>query len=192
MRIAIITIMHFNKKVDITNALLRVSNSMAFVGLPRHAYSVINDAENHRKLFVRAKNNDAAEADNKTLAFYFDTKEVGRDPDTDAEIRAPFIVWQAGYVDVTATEAMQAANESKSPSERNRAKELLRDFLVASPDRRAPQTEIEDYAKAEKISDRTLRRAKADLKIRAEKDRTAAGNPWYWVLPEDDPEGTSK
>jgi DNA polymerase bacteriophage-type len=37
MRIAIVTVMHFNKKVDITNALLRVSNSMAFVGLPRHA-----------------------------------------------------------------------------------------------------------------------------------------------------------
>jgi hypothetical protein len=49
MRIAIITVMHFNKKVDITNALLRVSNSMAFVGLPRHAYGVIADTENARK-----------------------------------------------------------------------------------------------------------------------------------------------
>jgi hypothetical protein len=29
-RIAIIAIMHFNKKVDITNALLRISNSLAF------------------------------------------------------------------------------------------------------------------------------------------------------------------
>jgi hypothetical protein len=81
--------MHFNKKVDITNALLRVSNSMAFVGLPRHAYGVVADAENQRKLFVRAKNNDAAESDNKTLAFHFDTREVGKDPDTNAEIRAP-------------------------------------------------------------------------------------------------------
>jgi hypothetical protein len=46
------------------------------------------------------------------------------------------------------------------------AKEFLRDFLLSYPDHRAPQTEIEDYAKAEKISDRTLRRAKTDLLIR--------------------------
>jgi hypothetical protein len=38
MRIAVITVMHFNKKADVTNAMLRVSNSMAFVGLPRHVY----------------------------------------------------------------------------------------------------------------------------------------------------------
>lgn len=184
MRIAIVTVMHFNKKVDITNALLRVSNSMAFVGLPRHAYGVVADAENQRKLFVRAKNNDAAESDNKTLAFHFDTREVGKDPDTNAEIRAPFIVWEPGYVDVTATEAMQAASESKSPGERDRAKELLRDFLLAYPDHRALQKEIEDYAKAEKISDRTLRRAKTELKIRAEKAKDMPSGPWYWVLSE--------
>jgi DNA polymerase len=186
MRIAIITIMHFNKKVDITNALLRVSNSLAFVGLPRHAYGVIADAENHRKLFVRAKNNDAAEADNKTLAFHFDVKEVGKDPDTKKEIRAPFVVWEPGYIDVTATEAMQAASESKSPGERDRAKDLLRDFLLAYPDHRALQKEIEDYAKAEKISDRTLRRAKTELKIRAEKAKDMPSGPWYWALPEDE------
>src|SRR5262249_14284036 len=67
---ATIGIMHFNKKIDVTNALLRVSNSMAFVGLPRHVYGVIADVENMRRLFVRAKNNDAAEADNQTLAYH--------------------------------------------------------------------------------------------------------------------------
>jgi DNA polymerase-1 len=185
MRVAVITVMHFNKKVDITNALLRVSNSMAFVGLPRHVYGVIADAENARKLFVRAKNNDAAESDNQTLAFHFNAREVGVDPDTGAAIRAPFIVWQPGYVDVTATEAMQATSENKSPGERDEAKQFLRDLLLASPDRRALQAEIEDIAKAEKISDKTLRRAKRDLKVRSEKDRTVKDGPWYWVLPDD-------
>ena len=109
MRAAVITVMHFNKKVDITNALLRVSNSMAFVGLPRHAYGVIVDADNARKLFVRAKNNDASEADNQTLAYHFEVRQVGIDPDSGDPIQAPFVVWEAGYVDVTATEAMQAA-----------------------------------------------------------------------------------
>lgn len=71
MRIAIITIMHFNKKADVTNAMLRISNSLAFVGLPRHVYAVVADAENERKLLVRAKNNDAPVSDNQTLAFRF-------------------------------------------------------------------------------------------------------------------------
>jgi hypothetical protein len=101
MRASVITVMHFNKKVDITNALLRVSNSMAFVGLPRHAYGVIADVENMRKLFVRAKNNDAAEADNQTLAYHFDVREIGFDAELGAQIRAPFIVWEPGYVDIT-------------------------------------------------------------------------------------------
>jgi hypothetical protein len=87
-----------------------------------NVYGVIADTENARKLFVRAKNNDAAEADNKTLAFHFDVKEVGADPDSGELIRAPFIVWEPGYVDVTATEAMQAAAENKSPGERDEAK----------------------------------------------------------------------
>jgi hypothetical protein len=96
------------------------------------------------------------------------------------------VVWEPGYVDVTATEAMQAASESKSPGERDRAKDLLRDFLLAYPDHRALQKEIEDYAKAEKISDRTLRRAKTELKIRAEKAKDMPSGPWYWALPEDE------
>ena len=76
------------------------------------------EAENQRKLFVRAKNNDAAESDNETLAFHFDVREVGADPDTGRPIWAPFIVWDSGYVDITATEAMQAASEQKSPGAR--------------------------------------------------------------------------
>jgi hypothetical protein len=45
--------------------------------------------------------------------------------------------------------------------------------------------DIEEAAEAEKISDRTLRRAKKTLKIRAEKDRSAPEGSWYWVLPDD-------
>ena len=162
MKVAVITVMHFNKKIDITNALLRVSNSMAFVGLPRHAYGVIADAENARKLFVRAKNNDAAETDNQTLAFHFDAREVGTDPDSGEPIRAPFIVWEPGYVDVTATEAMQAASDNKSPGARDKAKYLLLGLLAEG--REVSADDIEDHAEALGISMKTMRRAAEDLK----------------------------
>jgi DNA polymerase len=80
--IAVIAIMHFNKKVDITNALLRISNSLAFGGVARHVFSITDDVDNDRKLMARAKNNIAAKSDNQTLGFYFDTCEVGSDPES--------------------------------------------------------------------------------------------------------------
>ncbi len=43
-------ILHFNKKTDVTNALLRISDSLAFHGATaRGVYCVIDDAENDRK-----------------------------------------------------------------------------------------------------------------------------------------------
>jgi putative DNA primase/helicase len=184
MRAAIITVMHFNKKTDITNALLRVSNSLAFVGLPRHVYSVVADVENMRKLFVRAKNNDAAEADNQTMAYHFDVREVGFDTELGKVIRAPFIVWEPGYVDITATEAMQAAGENKSPGERDKAKDLLLALLAGGAE--VPVEDIKDAAeKGHGISWRTVKRAKDDLKIVAVKDRETARGKWFWKLPQE-------
>ena len=182
---ATIGIMHFNKKIDITNALLRVSNSMAFVGLPRHVYGVVADVENMRKLFVRAKNNDAAESDNQTLAYHFDVRDVGKDHDSGEPIKASSIVWEPGYVDVTATEAMQAASENKSPSARNSAKQFLLDLLAN--DREMPVNEIKEAAEGHGLSWRTINRAKEDLAkddltILVDKDRAKPDGKWFWKL----------
>src|SRR5262249_19351529 len=58
LHIAIIGIAHFNKKDDIKSALLRVSDSIAYVAAARHVYAVIDDPEiKDAKLFVKAKNN---------------------------------------------------------------------------------------------------------------------------------------
>jgi hypothetical protein len=174
--------MHFNKKVDITNAMLRISNSMAFVGLPRHVYAVITDAENDRKLLVRAKNNDAAASDNQTLAFHFEVAEVGFDAKLDKPIRAPFIVWEPDYVDVTANEARQAASENKSPGERDKAKNLL--LALLADGREVSVEEIKDTAvNGHGLAWRTVERAKDDLKIIAAKDQTTPKGKWFWKLP---------
>jgi hypothetical protein len=47
LKLAVIGIMHFNKKLDITNALLRISDSLAYGATARHVYGVINDGENN-------------------------------------------------------------------------------------------------------------------------------------------------
>jgi putative DNA primase/helicase len=184
-RIAMITIMHFNKKIDITNALLRISNSLAFGGVARHVFVVTKDEANNRRLLSRAKNNIAKDADTQTLAFHFEDKQVGTDWRDGRPVEASFIVFEPGYVDVTATEALSAMNENKSPGALDSAKEFLRDILLAGGGR-APAADVEEAAEAEKISDATLRRAKKALKVRAEKDRTAPDGKWFWVLPIED------
>jgi hypothetical protein len=185
LSVAIIGIMHFNKKVDVTNVLLRVSDSLAFVAAPRHVFGVIDDPENERKLVVRAKNNLVKdEQKRKSISFHFEEKQVGIDPRNNKPIVAPFIVWNPGYVDISATEALSAANENKSPSALEDAKDFLRAALAAGGGR-VPRTEIEEAADAEDISNATLRRAKKTLGIKAEKDKTADGQ-WFWVMPDDD------
>jgi putative DNA primase/helicase len=132
MKVAIIGVMHFNKKIDVTNALLRISDSLAFGAAARHVYAVIDDEENQRKLLVRGKNNLAGKAQ-QALAFGFNTCEVGRDAKTGASIWAPHILWHPHHVDISATEAMRAATESKSPTARDGAKKFLEDLLADGP-----------------------------------------------------------
>ncbi len=175
LKVAIIGMMHFNKKLDVNNALLRISDSLAFGATARHVYAVVDDAENKRKLFVKGKNNLAADA-NKALAYRFVARKVGKDRQTGQEIWAPHIEWEPDHVDITATEAMAA---TKSPAARDEAKELLRDILAAGP---VLKTDIEEAAEANCIASRTLRRAKDQLGITANKD--GPNGKWRWHLPD--------
>jgi hypothetical protein len=181
IQIAVIGIMHFNKKVDITNVLLRTQDSLAFVAAPRHVFGVIDDADNNRKLMVRAKNNLVEGGQKrKSLAFHFEVQHVGSDPRNDKPIIAPFVVWEPGYVDISATEALQAASENKAPAAVDEAKRFLLDMLANGP---AAKKEIEDAAEGCEISLATLRRAKRILRVIAEKDRDTPKGGWFWMLP---------
>lgn len=72
-------------------------------------------------------------------------------------------MWEAGYVDVTATEALQAAAEHKSPGARDEAKQFLLTMLAGGP---VPVKEINDAAEAAGISWRTVERVKNGLRGR--------------------------
>jgi putative DNA primase/helicase len=180
LHVAIVGLMHFNKKVDVLNMLLRVCNSIAFTAAARHAFGVVYDADNHRRLLVRGKNN-LAKRDDRALAFRVDACEVGRDPRNGKPIEAPFLLWESEYVDITATEALQAVNENKAPGARGIAKKFLQNILRNGP---VPATEIEAAAHAEGIAIKTLTRAKQELGIVSKRDG-AEGN-WRWHLPQHD------
>ena len=178
----ILGVMHFNKKTDVTNVMLRVSDSLAYTAAARHVYAVIDDEENGRKLFVKGKNN-LAPPGQKTLAFSIAEREVGTDKRTGNPVHAPHIVWHPDPVDITATEALRAASENKSPSARDNAKQLLEMLLSSGP---AGSKDVKEAAKENGISWGTVRRAAEVLGVDIKKDGPLNDKgeiTWRWHLP---------
>jgi hypothetical protein len=183
LRVCVLGVMHFNKKIDVTNVLLRISDSLAYGAAARHVYAVINDPDNFRRLFVKGKNN-LARYEQKTLAFGIDEREVGTDKQTGNPIRRPYIIWHDEPVDITAAEAMQAASESKSPSARDDAKNFLKALFGANEP--ILSTEGHEAAKENGISKRTLERAQRDLGIEIKHDgpvNEKGAKAWRWHPP---------
>src|SRR5262245_46814915 len=174
LHVAVIGIAHFNKKDDIKSALLRVSDSIAYVAAARHVYAVLDDPEDkNSKLFVKAKNNLAR--DPKALRYGMGVKKVGHDPRLDMDIEAPFIVWHPQHVEITANEAMQAAGHTA----KREAREFLLERLQAGP---VNSDDIIEEAAQEGIAKRTLDRAKKELGIKSRKQRGSTGGGWLWEL----------
>jgi putative DNA primase/helicase len=145
-----------------------------FAATARHCYAVIDDPENERRLFVKAKNNLAP--DTKALSYAVNALVVGKDERTGQDIWAPRVAWGLEHVEVTATEAMQAEAGGKSRSAaKDSAETFLRDLLANG--------DIEEAADANCISERTLFRAKADLGVVAKKGGMKGG--WTWQLPDE-------
>jgi hypothetical protein len=175
VHIAVIGIAHFNKKDDIKSALLRVSDSIAYVAAARHVYAVLDDPEDkNSKLFVKAKNNLAP--DKKALRYGMGVRKVGHDAKLGVDIEAPFIVWHSQHVEITANEAMAAAGGHTAKRE---AKEFLLKRLEAGP---VASDDVLEEAKQEGIAEKTLRSAKKELGIRSRREGGSAGT-WFWELP---------
>src|SRR5262249_7578978 len=151
----ILGVMHFNKKMDVTNVMLRVSDSLAFTAASRHVYAIVNDSDNDRKLFVKGKNN-LAPKDQSTLAFGMATRDVGIEKRSGKSMSAAYMVWHTEPVDITATEALSAAAENKSPSAIDKAKNFIEMLLSAGP---IGSTDVREAAKENGISKKTLERA---------------------------------
>jgi hypothetical protein len=177
LHVAVIGIAHFNKKDDIKSALLRVSDSIAYVAAARHVYAVLDDPEDKDcKLFVKAKNNLAR--DTKALRYGMGVKPVGHDPRLGVDIKAPYIVWHPQHVEITANEAMAAGGQSAYA--KREARELLLDRLEDGPVR---ADDILDEAKQNGIAKNTLYRAKKELGIKSRKEPGKTDGGWLWELP---------
>jgi putative DNA primase/helicase len=177
---AFLAVMHFNKKADITNAPLRIADSIAYSAIARSIYVAVDDPDNEAAyLFVKAKGN-LAPRDLPALRYTISARHVGFDKQLNRPIEAPYIVWDENGVQITALEAMEAAAGGTRGNAKDEAEQFLRSRLAIGP---VPADEIYAEAKAHCIAIATLRRAKRDLGIVSEKEHGTTKGAWCWRLP---------
>jgi putative DNA primase/helicase len=179
-QVAFLAIMHFNKKADITNAILRIADSLAYAAAARSVYIAIEDAENDDAyLFVKAKGN-LAPSTLPALRYMIGVRNVGHDRKRDKPIDAPFVLWDPNPVKITALEAMEAAAGGSRGKAKDEAKDFLQSRLALGP---VPADDIYAEAKARCIAVATLKRAKRELGIISEKEHGKIEAGWCWRLP---------
>jgi len=171
--VAIIGVSHLTKAVGV-QALMRVTGSLAFVAAARAAYLVTTDLQDKTlRLFLPMKNNLGPDATG--LAFRIESTSV-------ASLAGPLttsrVSWESEPVPMTADEAMQAENGSKSTSALDAAIDWLQETLA---DGQVAATDVFERAKAEGIANKTLQRASKALQVRKVKVSMGAG--WCWSLP---------
>ncbi len=166
MGVAVVVVRHLNK-ADGGNPLYRGGGSIGIIGAARSALLVAKDPEDdRRRVLAPQKNNLAKPA--PSLAFVLEEAPNG----------AVRVEWK-GETAHTADSLLAAPANPKRRSAREEAMEFLRDTLAAGPVR---SEEVEKAARAGKISESTLKRAKKDLGVVAKKE--GGNGPWSWWLPE--------
>ena len=169
-QVAVLCVSHLNKGGG-SEALSRVTGSLAFVAAARAVYIVAKDQESERRrLFLPAKNNVGN--DTSGLAFCIESVALG-------PIETSRVSWEAEPVTISADEVLTPEGHEER-TERREAEDWLRDILADGP--LAAKT-IQQQAKDAGLAWITVRRAKDRLGIKPVKTRFDGG--WEWALPED-------
>ncbi|NOU08631.1 MAG: AAA family ATPase [Nitrospira sp.] len=179
--VAVVCISHFNKNMQ-TEAIMRITGSLAFVAAARSAYVVVQDPENEaRRLFLPLKNNLGP--DRTGLAFTVEPVQLDSD---EGPIQTSRILWEAGVVTTTAKEAMAPPLNSGEQTELESAKGFLRALLADGP---VSSKQIRADVMGAGHSWGTIRRAQEALKVIAFKQGLGG---WAWRLPTEDAQASPK
>ncbi len=162
-RVAVIAVSHLNKGGG-SNGAYRIIGSIAFAAAARAVYLVAKDDEQpNRRLFLPIKNNLGE--DESGLAYAVAQSDG-----------VPFIRWESEAVTIPANDVLDPELDDKR-SAREEAKDFLETTLADGP---VNSKDVLKDARAAGISDKTLRRAKSELGIKAGKRGFADG--WFWSL----------
>jgi len=168
--VAIVCVSHLNKSAA-SEALMRVTGSLAFVAAARAAFLVTQDPENPaRRLFLPMKNNIGPNS--KGLAFRIDMTivESGAGP-----IETSRVVWESESVTITADDIIKTLAPKQGAALRA-AEDWLRDVLIEP----TPSAKIFGMAHNVGIADKTLRRAFKSINAFSHKVGMTGG--WIWSL----------
>jgi len=165
--IALLVVMH-RRKAESMFADDTAMGSTAFTGLARAVWHLSSDPDDPaRRLLVPGKCNQSAQPTGMAFTIEGDPVRLEWDPDP---------------VEVTADDALsRERNGSGGHSAVDEAVDWLRTALSGGP---RPSKELEEEARKNKISGKTLERAKKEIGV--ESRPGGYRKPWISMLPEDD------
>ena len=142
---------------------------MGFVACCRSAWVIAADPEHEeRHVLAQVKNNLASPQ--PSLVFTLEGERPG----------APRLSW-LGATRRRAADLLGGAVRRARP--RDLARELLENFLLEGP---RTGKQVWKFARASKIAERTLRRAKEELEVRTVRAVFGERSATYWLLPGQD------
>ena len=172
---ALVLVSHLNKGSADANAMARVAGSGAFVAACRSAWLVEADPQDEdrkRRILTPLKNNIG---DDQT-GFAFEIKRVNLQ---EGGIETSCVVFEPEPVIISASELLKGQQDTQE--ERGmlgEAMSFLREFLAdGAKGTKLTQKAAEDAG----IADRTLRRAREQLKVKVQRSRQTG--QWVWALP---------
>ena len=163
--VAVVAVTHLNKGAgaQLSEALHRVTGSIAWVAAARAAVLVAKDpGDPDRRLVMVAKNNLAP--DRLGLAYRVRLGAHG-----------PVVEWESEPVTVSAEEVLAGGEQAEDRTATDEAVDFLEDLLAGGPVEAAKAIK---EAKRLGISEKALRRARERLGVRARKREFAGG--WVW------------
>jgi hypothetical protein len=167
-RCAVLLQRHLNKSGG-RRALYRGSDSIAFVSVCRSAWLVARDPQDPQRCVLAETKNNLGPA-RSGLAYAI----------RGVEGAAPTVAW-LGASPWTADQLVAAAAGAPAPlPERERAAAFLAAALEGGP---RTSRELWPLAQRARLSKRTLRRARGDLKIRSVRVWAGGKRLSYWLLP---------
>lgn len=171
-RCAVLGISHFAKATAGRNPTERVIGSQAFSALARMVLVTAKDEETNDRVFTRAKSNNSV--DDGGFSYSIEAVELPTGT-------ATRVVWGAA-IEGTSREILSQM-ESDSDRQDGGAMKRAKEFLFTELCVPVPFNDLLNRAKDQRISEKTLRRAAKQLRVKSEKEGYQGRS--VWSLPFD-------
>lgn len=164
--VAILMVMHLNKNESHGTALHRINGSTAFGALARSVLYAGTHAITGQKSIDCIKHNLAK----------------GSPDPVEFSIGESGVEWHGTNIDLSAAAIFNSKLRANRGSQGTGAVEFLRELLARGP---VESAQIFKLADERGIAERTLKRAKEQLGVRAKKHGIGEGSRWFWSLADE-------